>query len=141
MPTLLSTTALLLSSLNHHHHPVSQHCIHHHIECGGGERIPLRHYSSSLKRRPVISACPCHHHQPPPMCPEDPICLGDHTVTFQDLKATGTVQGTTVGAVKLALKYQKQRSFTWQKPSSWKAIPIPANPMDTQISTYTSDGY
>ena len=96
MPTLLSTLAPLFRDLYHHCNPVPHHRIHHHIEYGGGERIFLRHYTSSHKRRPVISACPCHHRQPPPIRLCEPAGSGNHTITFQDIKALGPIQGVEI---------------------------------------------
>ena len=93
MPTILSTLAPLFRALHHHLHPVTHHRIHHHIEYGGGERISLRHSSSSLKRHTIIAARPCYYCQPPPIRPEEPTGSGYHSVTFQDLKASGPVQG------------------------------------------------
>ena len=90
MPTLLSK---LFRALHRHVQLVPRHHIYHHIESGGGERISLRRSSIPLKSRPTIPARPCHHRHPPPLSPEDPTCSGDHTLTLQDLKAPGPVQG------------------------------------------------
>ena len=60
MPPLLSTIAPLLRVCNDSHHPVAHHCIQQHIKCGGGERIYLRHLTSSLEYCPII---------PPPLLP------------------------------------------------------------------------
>ena len=93
MPTLLSTLAPLFRDLYHQLHPVPHQRIHHHIEYGGGERISLRHSTSSLKRHPVIANHPCHHRQPPPIRLGDTTGSGSNAVTFQDLNAHGPVQG------------------------------------------------
>ena len=95
MSTLLSTITPLFRALHHHRHPEPHHRIHHHIEYGGGEWISLRHSSISLKCCPVIATRPCHRRQPPPISPEDQTGSGAHAVTFQDIKAPGTVQGVT----------------------------------------------
>ena len=93
MPTLLSMLTPIRRALYYNRHPVSHYHIHHHIEYGVRERISLRHSTSSLKRHPVVAACPFHHCQTPPICLEEPTGSGAHAVTFQDIKVPGPAQG------------------------------------------------